>query len=226
MLSAKRLATLTRSASDGRSDVDLRFSLRLRFGLVFERKRYARKKGPLPKCRGDACLRARHCKGGDLDPRLCDSLPLRTKRSTTIHAAGNCLQAPNGQRIGSPNFLHQQHEHGRGPCLASSIIILAGFDKKATTETGRIVFALSERRCFREMLRNTPHSHGCGYRKGVCAANRQNNPLPFPAAVIKFRSGRRIPPERWVCWADFSSLLATLTRSGVSRIYGLKGDSK
>lgn len=59
-------------------------------------------------------------KGGDLEPGLCDPLPSLRTVWRLYTRPGSLFQAPNGQIIGSPNFCHRQHEHGRGPRVESS----------------------------------------------------------------------------------------------------------
>jgi len=44
-------------------------------------------KGPPPQCRGDAALRARYLKGGDLDPGLCDPQKPQGGSVAAVHAA-------------------------------------------------------------------------------------------------------------------------------------------
>ena len=83
------------------------------------------KNDPPPQCRGDAFLRARYHKGGDLDPRLCDPPPARQAarrsgytrgRSLSIrHPTGN-VSAPQNSSIDSTNMVE---DRVRQPAKAS-----------------------------------------------------------------------------------------------------------
>ena len=88
-------------------------------------------KSPPPQCRGDALLRARHCKGGNLDPGLCDPLPheagQRLYTRPEIFSSGTqraYVSAHQNYRIGSTNMVEDtvilspgSHE-GKGPAAS------------------------------------------------------------------------------------------------------------